>query len=72
MVANDDLNPAWIAEQVVPRMTDPARLAAMSLAAGHAGARDADVVLAQHVLNVITEYRHFARGERGTSAGGQP
>jgi UDP-N-acetylglucosamine--N-acetylmuramyl-(pentapeptide) pyrophosphoryl-undecaprenol N-acetylglucosamine transferase len=72
IVANDQLTPAWIVEQVVPRITDPARLAAMSLAAGHAGSRDADVVLAQHVLNVITEYRHFARGERGNSAGRQP
>jgi UDP-N-acetylglucosamine--N-acetylmuramyl-(pentapeptide) pyrophosphoryl-undecaprenol N-acetylglucosamine transferase len=72
MVANDDLTPDWIAEHVVPLITDPARLAAMSLAARHAGSRDADVVLAQHVLNVITEYRHFARGERGNSPGRQP
>jgi UDP-N-acetylglucosamine--N-acetylmuramyl-(pentapeptide) pyrophosphoryl-undecaprenol N-acetylglucosamine transferase len=72
MVADDELSPAWIAEQVVPLITDSARLAAMSLAAEHAGSRDADVVLAQHVLNVIAEYRHFARGERGNSAGRQP
>jgi UDP-N-acetylglucosamine--N-acetylmuramyl-(pentapeptide) pyrophosphoryl-undecaprenol N-acetylglucosamine transferase len=71
LVANDELTPAWIAEHVVPLITDPAALAAMSLAAGHAGSRDADVVLAQHVLNVIAEYRHFARGERGNNAGRQ-
>jgi UDP-N-acetylglucosamine--N-acetylmuramyl-(pentapeptide) pyrophosphoryl-undecaprenol N-acetylglucosamine transferase len=69
LVDNDDLSPAWIAEHLVPRLTEPARLAAMSLAAEHAGSRDADVVLAQHVLNVIAEYRHFAGGERGHSAG---
>jgi UDP-N-acetylglucosamine--N-acetylmuramyl-(pentapeptide) pyrophosphoryl-undecaprenol N-acetylglucosamine transferase len=71
LVANDDLTPAWIAEHVIPLITDPAALAAMSLAARHAGSRDADLVLAQHVLNVIAEHRHFARGERGNSAGRQ-
>jgi hypothetical protein len=33
----------------------------MSQAAAHAGARDADVVLARHVLTVIAEHRRFAR-----------
>lgn len=69
LVDNDELTPAWIAEHLVPRITDPDRVAAMSRAAAHAGARDADVVLAQHVLNVIAEYRHLAGGERGKSAG---
>jgi UDP-N-acetylglucosamine--N-acetylmuramyl-(pentapeptide) pyrophosphoryl-undecaprenol N-acetylglucosamine transferase len=70
LIGNDELSPAWIAEQVVPCITDPDRLAAMSRAASHAGSRDADIVLAQHVLNVIAEYRHLAGGGRGTSAGG--
>ena len=69
LIANDELTPAWIAEQVVPLMTDSAALAAMSIAAGHAGSRDAAAVLAQHVLNVIAEYRHFAGRERGKSPG---
>jgi UDP-N-acetylglucosamine--N-acetylmuramyl-(pentapeptide) pyrophosphoryl-undecaprenol N-acetylglucosamine transferase len=64
LVDNDDLTPAWITEQVVPRITDPEVLAAMSRAAAHAGSRDADVVLARHVLNVVAEYRHLAGGEQ--------
>ncbi|PZS19472.1 MAG: UDP-N-acetylglucosamine--N-acetylmuramyl-(pentapeptide) pyrophosphoryl-undecaprenol N-acetylglucosamine transferase [Pseudonocardiales bacterium] len=72
LVENDALSPAWIVEHVVPTITDPERLAAMSRAAGHAGSRDADVVLALHVLNVIAEYRHFAAGERGRSSRRQP
>ncbi|PZS30648.1 MAG: UDP-N-acetylglucosamine--N-acetylmuramyl-(pentapeptide) pyrophosphoryl-undecaprenol N-acetylglucosamine transferase, partial [Pseudonocardiales bacterium] len=68
IVDNDDLSPTWIAEQLVPRITDHDQLAAMSRAAAHAGSRDADVVLAKHVLNVIAEYRRFAGGDHGTSA----
>lgn len=59
MVDNDDLTPQWIVDNVVPRITEPATVAAMSAAAAHAGARDADVVLARHVLNVVAEYRHL-------------
>ncbi|MEP7021250.1 MAG: UDP-N-acetylglucosamine--N-acetylmuramyl-(pentapeptide) pyrophosphoryl-undecaprenol N-acetylglucosamine transferase [Pseudonocardiales bacterium] len=68
IVENDDLSPTWIAEQLVPRIIDHDQLAAMSRAAAHAGSRDADVVLARHVLNVIAEYRRFAGGNQGTSA----
>jgi UDP-N-acetylglucosamine--N-acetylmuramyl-(pentapeptide) pyrophosphoryl-undecaprenol N-acetylglucosamine transferase len=68
LVDNDDLSPAWIAEHLVPRITDAATVASMSRAAAHAGARDADVVLAKHVLNVIAEYRRFAGNDHGTSA----
>lgn len=60
LVDDADLTPRWIAAQIVPRITDPAILARMSGAAAHAGARDADVVLARHVLNVVAERRHLA------------
>jgi UDP-N-acetylglucosamine--N-acetylmuramyl-(pentapeptide) pyrophosphoryl-undecaprenol N-acetylglucosamine transferase len=68
LVDNDDLSPSWIAEHLVPCITDPKRLAAMSRASAHAGARDADVVMAKHVLNVVAEYRRFAGGDHGTGA----
>ena len=49
---------------VVPRITDPDRLAAMSAAAPRAGARDADVVLARHVLDVVAETPPTRRRDR--------
>jgi UDP-N-acetylglucosamine--N-acetylmuramyl-(pentapeptide) pyrophosphoryl-undecaprenol N-acetylglucosamine transferase len=64
LVDDGDLTPQWVLDNVVPRITDPAVLSAMSQAAAHAGSRDADVVLAQHVLNLVAEYRHLAGGER--------
>lgn len=60
LVGNDELTPGWIAAQIVPRITDPVTLAAMSRAAAQTGSRDADVVLARHVLNVVAEHRRFA------------
>jgi UDP-N-acetylglucosamine--N-acetylmuramyl-(pentapeptide) pyrophosphoryl-undecaprenol N-acetylglucosamine transferase len=59
LVDNDDLTPQWIVENVVPRITEPTTVAAMSAAAAHAGNRDADVVLARHVLNVVSEQRRI-------------
>jgi UDP-N-acetylglucosamine--N-acetylmuramyl-(pentapeptide) pyrophosphoryl-undecaprenol N-acetylglucosamine transferase len=59
LVDNDDLTPQWIVDNVVPRITEPATVAAMSAAAAHAGNRDADVVLARHVLNVVAEHRQL-------------
>jgi UDP-N-acetylglucosamine--N-acetylmuramyl-(pentapeptide) pyrophosphoryl-undecaprenol N-acetylglucosamine transferase len=60
IVDNDEFTPDWVAGNLVPMITDPARVAAMSAAATRAGARDADVVLAKHVLQVIGERRRFA------------
>ncbi len=57
LVDNADLSPEWIIDNVVPCITDPARLAAMSAAARHAGSRDADVVLARAVLTIADEHR---------------
>ncbi len=59
LVDNVDLSAQWILREVVPRITQPAMLDAMSLAARHAGARDADTVLARHVLAIAAEYRRF-------------
>jgi UDP-N-acetylglucosamine--N-acetylmuramyl-(pentapeptide) pyrophosphoryl-undecaprenol N-acetylglucosamine transferase len=70
LVDDGDLTPSWVLNEVVPRVTDPARLAAMSQAAAHAGSRDADVVLARHVLNVVAEYRHLSGGGGRTTARG--
>lgn len=67
LVDDADLTPEWVAAEIVPRITDAQTVAAMSRAAEHAGSRDADVVLARHVLNVVAEYRRFAGGERGPS-----
>jgi UDP-N-acetylglucosamine--N-acetylmuramyl-(pentapeptide) pyrophosphoryl-undecaprenol N-acetylglucosamine transferase len=63
LVDDSDLTPEWVLAEVVPRLTAPDTLARMSAAAAHAGSRDADVVLARHVLNVVAEYR-FAAGHR--------
>jgi len=41
-------------------LTDPERIAAMSAHASAAGAPDADVILAGHVLTVVAERRSFA------------
>ncbi|MEO9138644.1 MAG: UDP-N-acetylglucosamine--N-acetylmuramyl-(pentapeptide) pyrophosphoryl-undecaprenol N-acetylglucosamine transferase, partial [Jatrophihabitans sp.] len=60
LVEDAALDPAWVLAEVATRVTDPIVLAAMSAAAEGAGARDADVVLAQRVLNVAQEYRRFA------------
>jgi UDP-N-acetylglucosamine--N-acetylmuramyl-(pentapeptide) pyrophosphoryl-undecaprenol N-acetylglucosamine transferase len=59
LVDNVDLSAQWILDEIAPRITDPAVLDAMSDAAGHAGARDADTVLARQVLTIAAEYRRF-------------
>jgi UDP-N-acetylglucosamine--N-acetylmuramyl-(pentapeptide) pyrophosphoryl-undecaprenol N-acetylglucosamine transferase len=61
IVDNDEFTPAWVEANLLPIITDPARVAAMSAAATRAGARDADVVLARHVLSVVAERRRFPR-----------
>ena len=61
LVDNDDLTPAWIEAEVVPRITDPAAVRTMSAAAARTGARDAADVLAEHTRNVVAEYRRVDR-----------
>jgi UDP-N-acetylglucosamine--N-acetylmuramyl-(pentapeptide) pyrophosphoryl-undecaprenol N-acetylglucosamine transferase len=53
-IDNADLDPAWIETTLIPVLTDPERVA-MSAHASAAGAPDADVVLARHVLTAIAE-----------------
>lgn len=57
LVDNADLDPAWIETTLIPVLTDPGRIAAMSARASAAGAPDADAVLAQHVLTAVAERR---------------
>jgi UDP-N-acetylglucosamine--N-acetylmuramyl-(pentapeptide) pyrophosphoryl-undecaprenol N-acetylglucosamine transferase len=52
LVDNAHCDPDWVAGTLVPLLTDPARLAAMSAAAAGLGHRDADVALARLVLEV--------------------
>jgi UDP-N-acetylglucosamine--N-acetylmuramyl-(pentapeptide) pyrophosphoryl-undecaprenol N-acetylglucosamine transferase len=59
LVEDADLTPAWITREVIPLLSDDARLAAMAGAAARSGARDADTVLARRVLQVAAEYRRF-------------
>jgi UDP-N-acetylglucosamine--N-acetylmuramyl-(pentapeptide) pyrophosphoryl-undecaprenol N-acetylglucosamine transferase len=66
LVDDADLDAAWILDHVVPIITDPAAIAAMSAAAASAGSRDADVVLARHVLTVVEEHRRFPTTKRGS------
>jgi UDP-N-acetylglucosamine--N-acetylmuramyl-(pentapeptide) pyrophosphoryl-undecaprenol N-acetylglucosamine transferase len=65
LVDDSDLTGQWVLENVVPLMTDPAQLARMSAAAESTGSRDADVVLARHVLSVVAEHRRFGRSSKG-------
>jgi UDP-N-acetylglucosamine--N-acetylmuramyl-(pentapeptide) pyrophosphoryl-undecaprenol N-acetylglucosamine transferase len=57
LVADEDCDPAWVIDKVIAVLTDPAKLAAMALAAHRAGARDAGAVLARHVLEVAGDRR---------------
>jgi UDP-N-acetylglucosamine--N-acetylmuramyl-(pentapeptide) pyrophosphoryl-undecaprenol N-acetylglucosamine transferase len=60
LVDNAGLDPAWIEITLIPVLTDPERIAAMSARASAAGAPDADVVLARHVVTAVAERRRFA------------
>jgi UDP-N-acetylglucosamine--N-acetylmuramyl-(pentapeptide) pyrophosphoryl-undecaprenol N-acetylglucosamine transferase len=57
LVDNTELNPAWIETTLIPVLTDPARMAAMSARASTVGAPDAGAVLAGHVLATVAERR---------------
>ncbi|WP_375490280.1 undecaprenyldiphospho-muramoylpentapeptide beta-N-acetylglucosaminyltransferase [uncultured Jatrophihabitans sp.] len=59
LVDDAALTPDRVLREVVGRITDPGTLGGMSRSAARAGARDADVVLAQRVLDVAAEYRRF-------------
>ncbi|MET9262217.1 UDP-N-acetylglucosamine--N-acetylmuramyl-(pentapeptide) pyrophosphoryl-undecaprenol N-acetylglucosamine transferase [Amycolatopsis sp. NPDC004079] len=58
LLVNDaDLTPAWIEATLIPILTDPARIAAMSARASATGAPNADTVLARHVLAIAERHR---------------
>jgi hypothetical protein len=60
LVDDAGLYPAWIEATLIPVLTDPGRLAVMSARASAAGAPDADVVLARHVLTAVAGRRSLA------------
>jgi UDP-N-acetylglucosamine:LPS N-acetylglucosamine transferase len=60
LVGDAGLDRAWIEATLILVLTDPERIAAMSARAAAAGAPDADVVLAQHVLTAVAERRRLA------------
>ena len=60
LVDDAGLDPAWIEATLIPVLTGPGRIAAMSARASPAGAPDAYVILARHVLTAVAERRRFA------------
>lgn len=59
LVDNADLDPTWIETILIPVLADPKRIATMSARASTAGAPDADVILARHVLTAVAEQRRI-------------
>ncbi|MFV2176252.1 glycosyltransferase [Actinomadura sp. LOL_016] len=57
LVDDADLEPAWIETTLIPVLTDPERIAKMTAHASTAGAPDAGVILARHVLTAVAEQR---------------
>jgi UDP-N-acetylglucosamine--N-acetylmuramyl-(pentapeptide) pyrophosphoryl-undecaprenol N-acetylglucosamine transferase len=60
LVDDAGLDPAWIEATLIPVLTDPQRIAAMSARASAAGAPDAGAVLARNVLTAVAERRRLA------------
>jgi hypothetical protein len=58
--ADAGLDPAWIEATLIPVLTAPERIAAMSARALAAGAPDAGAILARHVLSAVAERRRLA------------
>ncbi|WP_433325008.1 undecaprenyldiphospho-muramoylpentapeptide beta-N-acetylglucosaminyltransferase [Spirillospora sp. CA-294931] len=57
LVDDAELAPEWIAQNLIPVLGDPGRVAQMSEAAGRMGRRDADVTLAQMVYDVVRAHQ---------------
>lgn len=64
LVGNAGLDPAWIEAALIPVLTDPGRIAAMTARASAAGIPDADIVLARHVLTAVAERRSSSAAVR--------
>jgi UDP-N-acetylglucosamine--N-acetylmuramyl-(pentapeptide) pyrophosphoryl-undecaprenol N-acetylglucosamine transferase len=59
LVDDAGLGSAWMEGTLILVLTDPGRIAAMSACVAAAGAPDADVALARHVLTVVVERRRL-------------
>ena len=57
LVDDAGLDPAWIEATLIPVLTDPERIAAMSARLSTVGAPDAGIVLARQVLTAVAERR---------------
>ncbi|GIH96746.1 undecaprenyldiphospho-muramoylpentapeptide beta-N-acetylglucosaminyltransferase [Planobispora siamensis] len=57
MVDDADLSPDWIIRNVLPVLSDPERVVAMSEAAARMGRKDADTALARRVLQIAAQGR---------------
>jgi UDP-N-acetylglucosamine--N-acetylmuramyl-(pentapeptide) pyrophosphoryl-undecaprenol N-acetylglucosamine transferase len=55
IVEDAELTPQWIEHNVLPLVTDRARLQSMSVAAGAYGRRDGDEELRRFVLNAVAQ-----------------
>jgi UDP-N-acetylglucosamine--N-acetylmuramyl-(pentapeptide) pyrophosphoryl-undecaprenol N-acetylglucosamine transferase len=64
LVEDADLGRAWIKSTLIPVLTDPGQIAAMSARASAARAPDADIVLARHVLTAVAERRSSSASAR--------
>jgi UDP-N-acetylglucosamine--N-acetylmuramyl-(pentapeptide) pyrophosphoryl-undecaprenol N-acetylglucosamine transferase len=60
LIDDAGFDPAWIETTLIPVLTDPGRIAAMSARASAAGASDADIALARHVLTAVADRRRLA------------
>lgn len=63
MVADADLRPEWIKDTLLPLLTDPARLAAMSAAAAALGRRDADDKMVDMIVQAAASAAGASRGQ---------
>jgi UDP-N-acetylglucosamine--N-acetylmuramyl-(pentapeptide) pyrophosphoryl-undecaprenol N-acetylglucosamine transferase len=57
VVDNERFTADWIRRELVPILGNPDRVAQMAAASARAGARDADVVLARKVLEIVRTAR---------------
>ncbi|MCF8570480.1 UDP-N-acetylglucosamine--N-acetylmuramyl-(pentapeptide) pyrophosphoryl-undecaprenol N-acetylglucosamine transferase [Gordonia sp. HY002] len=61
LVDDSEFDPAWIETNLIPVLTNPEQIAAMSAHASATGAPDADTALARYVLATVTRERRHRR-----------
>jgi UDP-N-acetylglucosamine--N-acetylmuramyl-(pentapeptide) pyrophosphoryl-undecaprenol N-acetylglucosamine transferase len=64
LVGDAGLDPAWIEAALIPVLIDPGRIASMAARASAAGALDAGIALARHVLTAVAERRSSSAAVR--------